>query len=111
MPGGNMAGLMADNKGQFRLVVDDAHQLAGKIDIAARHGEGILHRAVERSKMVDLTRVGRTGIGRDPAAYALYIAGPRAGQGPAKLRDYFGVLSGCFLDVARVKIGQRLLQL
>ena len=42
---GDMAGLMAEHEGQLGLVVHQPHQLAGDVDIAAGHREGILDRA------------------------------------------------------------------
>ena len=81
---------------ELGLVVHEAHQLPGDVDIAAWNREGILNRAVEGRESIDLSGVGRSGIGRNPASYRLHIGGSRAGLGSAELRNDFGVLDNFF---------------
>ena len=42
--GGNVADLMTERKGKLRLVVHQAHQLAGHVDIASWYRESVLDR-------------------------------------------------------------------
>ena len=104
MVGGDVTRFVADDECQLGLVVDDAHQLPGYIDIAARYGERVFNRAVKRGEMIDLPSVGRTGIGRNPPADSLYISGARTRFGTSELGNDFRMLPGCFLHIALVEI-------
>ena len=109
--GGDMTGLMADDEGELGLVIHDAHQLAGDVDIAARHRESVLDCAIERREMVNLPGVGSPGKSSDTATNRFNIGCPGARLGTPEFFNHLRVLAGCFLNVARIEVCQPLLRL
>ncbi len=104
MVGGDMRGLVAEREGELGLVVDDAHQLASDVDIAAGDGEGVLDRRINRRVMERLPRVRHAGDRADPAADELDIGRARTGLGPAQFLHDGGMLALSLGDVARVEV-------
>ncbi len=103
MIGRDVAGFMADDEGQLCLVVHDAHQLSGDVDVAARYREGILDGAIERGEVIDLSGIGRSRIGRDAPPDAFDIRRARAGFRSPEFGHQGRMLTGSLLHVARVE--------
>ena len=98
--GGDVAGFVADDERQFGLVVHDAHQLAGDVDVPARDREGILDRRVQCREAIRLAGIGGARKRRHPAPDGFDIGRARSGLGAAKFGDHLRMLLDRFLDVA-----------
>ena len=84
---------MPEHESELGLIVHQRHQLAGDVNITARHGEGIFDRAVERGEAKRLARIGDARIGRDPPSDPFDIGRTSTGFGTAIFLDQFGVLA------------------
>ena len=86
MARGDMADFVSEHSGQFGLAVHQRHQLAGGVDIAARHREGIVHRRIEQADGKARARVAEARLHRDILAHLLDIGR----LGPAHRAPEFG---------------------
>ncbi len=89
--GGDVAGLVAQHAGDFRLVVGQRQQATGDVDIAARHGEGVDDIGIQHGELIiDIRPVG---VGGNRFADALDIGlERRIGIGTPELLEDFGVI-------------------
>ena len=73
MARGDVADFVAQNAGQLRFVVHQGHQLAGGVDVAPRHGEGIVDRRIEQADGKALPRVAEARLHGDILAHLFDI--------------------------------------
>ena len=106
--GGDVAGFVAERESELRLIVHQAEQLAGDVDIAAGHRQRILDRRIERHEMKRLAGVGEARGSGDAAADRFDICRSRARFGAAELLNQFGILALRFGDVARIEVARPL---
>ena len=106
--GGDVADFVPERERELGLVVHQAHQLAGHVDIAAGNRERVFDRRIERGEMQCLTGIGDARIGADPPADRFDIGRARPGLRAAELLHELGMLALRLGDVLRARDTQLL---
>jgi len=61
----DVAHFVPQHCGKLSLVVHQGHQLAGRVDIPARHSEGIVHRRIEQADCEAFAGIAKARLDRD----------------------------------------------
>ncbi len=99
----NMAHLVPKCESKLGLIVHQGHQLASDVNVAARDGESVFDRRIQRGEMISGRRIGNAGAHRDPASDGLDISAACAGLGASELGNQLRMLALRLGHVPRVQ--------